>query len=426
MRRRICRAVDRDVAELSGRHGGRLLFVLTFVACVGVQGTFTVTAPASLEASSSPDFESFYRPVAENLLEGRGLTLSGEPALRYPPGYPAVLAAVFVVTGRLGFDGVTGATIFSLVCMGLAAATLVRLAEKVFNLHVAIVTGLLWITYPLHLRTAGSTGSEALFIAILYGCVLVYVLGLIRGIPSWTNVLVTGALAGGASLIRPIGALTGALLAGVLLFVCRTVPLRKRITLGAALLLANLVVVAPWFAWSSAQAGGMVPLSTSGPASVLDGLTIGADPTEPADVDLPAPAQQATESAWRNRESLTSAGAIASFMAKETGQRPLGVLSLLGAKALHALYASESRSLDKLVALVQLPYLLLIGFGLMKARRAEAPARILLVVSLVLFLYFWAMTIAALSIVRYMTPVLGLLLVYAARALSSFSLPRRT
>jgi hypothetical protein len=291
------------------------------------------------------------------------------------------------------------------------------LAEKVFNLKVAVIAGLLWITYPLNLFTASSTGSEALFIAILYACLLVYVLGLIRGNPSWAAVLLTGALAGAASLIRPIGALIGALLAVVLLFICSDVPLRRRFVLGATLVFANLIVIAPWLVWSSARAGEVVPLSTGGPASVLDGLTIGADPSEPSDVDLPASARQVTEIAWREREALTSTGAIASFMFKEMRRRPLGAATLIGAKALHAFYASDSRSLDKVLALMQLPYLLLIGFGLMKARGADTLVRSFLVVSLVLSLYFWVMTVAALSIVRYMTPVLGLLLIFAASVL---------
>jgi len=418
MRRRTSRAdVIGDAVEGSRRYESRLLFVLAFVACVGVQGTFTVTAPASVKAPSSPDYESFYRPVAESVLEGGAFTLSGEPALRYPPGYPAVLAAVFVVTDGLGVDRGTGVTIFSLVCMGLALATLVRLAEKVFNPKVAVIAGLLWITYPLNLFTASSTGSEALFIAILYACLLVYVLGVIRGNPSWAAVLLTGALAGAASLIRPIGALIGALLAVVLLFICSDVPLRRRFVLGATLVFANLIVIAPWLVWSSARAGEVVPLSMAGPASVLDGLTIGADPSEPSDVDLPASARQVTEIAWREREALTSTGAIASFMFKEMRRRPLGAATLIGAKGLHAFYASDSRSLDKVLALMQLPYLLLIGFGLMKARGADTLVRSFLVVSLVLSLYFWVMTVAALSIVRYMTPVLGLLLIFAASVL---------
>lgn len=418
MRRRTRRAdVNEVAAERSGQRASRLLFLLAFVACVAVQGTFTVIAPASLKASPSPDYESFYGPVGENVLEGRGFSLSGEPALRYPPGYPTVLAAVFVVSDGLGIDRGTGVVVLSLICSGLALAALVRLTERVFNLRIAVLTGLLWITYPLNLFTASSTGSEAFFTLILYACVLVYVLELMHGNPSWAAVLLTGTLAGAASLIRPIGALVGVLLAAVLIFVCPDVPPRRRVALGAGLLLANLIVIAPWLIWSSTQAGEGVPLSTGGPASALDGLTIGADPTEPVDVDLPAPAQRVTETAWRQRESLASVGAIASFMGRQIGRRPLEVLSLLGAKALHAWYASESRSLDKALALMQLPYLLLIGYGLVKARRADTLVRFFLIVSLVLSLYFWAMTVAALSIVRYMTPVLGLLLIFAASAL---------
>jgi hypothetical protein len=384
---------------------------------VGLQGVFVAAAPNSLKASSSPDYESFYRPVAENLREGQGFSLSGAPALRYPPGYPTALAGIYAFTDALGLERGTGVTAFSLACMGFAAVALFALTEKVFNIPIAALTTILWITYPLNLFIASSTGSEAFFMVVFYACVLVLFSGLVRGNPTLTTALATGALAGAASLIRPIGVFVGVALAVVLFVVCRSLVLRRRLLLGAAVIFANLLVIAPWLVWSSARAGDIVPLSTAGPASVLDGLTIGADPSEPRDVDLPMSAREVTERAWHERGALTSTAAIASFLLEQSGQRPVGVISLIGGKALHSFYASESRRLDTLLAFVQLPYVVLIGLGLMKARGAEGPVAIFLVVSVVLSLYFWAMTIAALSIVRYMTPVLGVLLAYAGRAL---------
>jgi len=56
---------------------------------------FLALLPNRWSQNESTDFFLFYEPVAHNLIEGKGLVTSdGHPALRYPPGYPLILAGL--------------------------------------------------------------------------------------------------------------------------------------------------------------------------------------------------------------------------------------------------------------------------------------------------------------------------------------------
>ncbi len=67
--------------------------LVVFLLAVVTAASFRSLAPASVRQLEATDFR-WYRQVAENLEAGRGLTFEGEQlAVRYPPGYPIVLAA---------------------------------------------------------------------------------------------------------------------------------------------------------------------------------------------------------------------------------------------------------------------------------------------------------------------------------------------
>jgi hypothetical protein len=70
--------------------------VLVFLASILSTFCFWAILPPQLGINENSDYTSFYEPVARNILAGHGLVTShGIPAVRYPPGYPILLAGIF-------------------------------------------------------------------------------------------------------------------------------------------------------------------------------------------------------------------------------------------------------------------------------------------------------------------------------------------
>ena len=110
-----------------------------------------------------------------------------------------------------------------------------------------------------------------------------------------------------------------------------------------------------------------------------------------------------------------SLGDIATFLGRELLAEPLTVLSLLGFKATRAWYATDAGWWEPLIALIQAPYLILAAGGAVLAWRRAANRHLVLLLLLIIS-YFWMMTVVVLSILRYMTPGMGLLMVFVGLA----------
>src|SRR5713226_4669806 len=73
----------------------RWLVVAILLASVLVTLTFWRILPDSFRLNEQSDYPSYYKPVAQSILAGRGVSRGDEnPATAYPPGYSLFLAGV--------------------------------------------------------------------------------------------------------------------------------------------------------------------------------------------------------------------------------------------------------------------------------------------------------------------------------------------
>ncbi|HUP18904.1 MAG TPA: hypothetical protein VM778_03000, partial [Gemmatimonadota bacterium] len=80
--------------------GGRAAPAAAAILCLATALAYGALGPG---AAPSPDFQRAYLPVAERIVAGAGPTLEdGSPAVRYPPGYPALLAGGLAAGRALG------------------------------------------------------------------------------------------------------------------------------------------------------------------------------------------------------------------------------------------------------------------------------------------------------------------------------------
>ena len=410
-----------------------------FVAGLVAMGAALALAPNSLRpAGGYNDYLSFYKPPAVNLLAGKGFVgLNGRPALHDPPGYPLILAAVYAFADLLhvGREGMVN--VVTVATLAVACVLMFRVGQAMFGRTVGIVAALLWVTYPVELLMAPYRFSEVPFTPVLYLTALVFIDGATKGVPSWRRMVVVGALIGVDALIRPQAILL-VVPYGIALWVLvrrharpKKEPRqedgpqvatrgRRRAVLGlcAVMVVAYGATIAPWEIWVQASTGHTIALSDGGPSAILNGLTVDFHPIdERGHASLPSGVLTVERQVHAHESTLTSTGKIARFMLSQLKAHPGDVLELVAIKAAMAFYGTNSLTHETLIALVQLPYLVLMMAGLVLAWRSGGTRRWMAVFVTMTVAYMWVMTISVLSIVRYMGPVLGLLTPFAALAL---------
>ena len=390
---------------------------MVFVGALVVFSVLPFVIPDSVQPNESKDYSGFYRPVAENVLQGEGLKdMEGGPATRYPPGYPLVLTAVFAAADAVGVSHDIASDAFKVLALAATCLVLFLITRLLFPPPVAWLAALLWATYPINLMVATQPYSEIPFTLVLYVLVFLLLRGVQTGQVTARLTAVVGLLVGVCSLIRPMAILMALPLVAVVWFWSADQSRRRRIALGAALVAGNVLVLAPWEIWAWERTGEVIPLSSGGTESIVAGLTVGSHDDQEGEAGLPADVADLMADAAAQRDSFETTGDIARFLADEFGERPITVVKLMLVKAARSWYATDSLRHESYVALLQLPYLLLAGGGLVLAFRGESFVRRAGALVVVLTLYHWVVTITVTSIIRIMSPVAGLLLPFAAVA----------
>jgi len=190
-----------------------------------------------------------YLVMAENLRHFGTFTYDAvHPVVGKPPGFPAFVAMYLSLIGSLdGFQWLQLALMFSAF---LAVTLAVR---RLWSPRAALlVLGLLVAAWPLHYCTR-NLYSEALFMALTgWG---LYATFRCWRTPSWWLAVVAGALFGLSTYVRPINlAWPVVLLLAALLF------RRSRWRATVIMLVAHLVVVAPWIARNWVTFDRFVPM----------------------------------------------------------------------------------------------------------------------------------------------------------------------
>ncbi|MET0619016.1 MAG: hypothetical protein ABW056_01990, partial [Thermoanaerobaculia bacterium] len=128
---------------------------LVFVTAALCAAAFRAVLPSQTLATNmkeSTDYSSSYEPVARRILQGRGPVMdNGTPLLRYPPGYPFLLAGVFAVSEATGVSEERVLTLLHITSFALAALFLFEIASQLWPWPRTLLTPLAFSSYPLAL-----------------------------------------------------------------------------------------------------------------------------------------------------------------------------------------------------------------------------------------------------------------------------------
>lgn len=359
------------------------------------------------------DYLTFYKPVADNILSGRGIVKEGKLATATPPGYSIILSAILGLSYLLDIAELKLVVIFNLIITAAASLMIFLICQFLFNKKIGLIASFIWLSYPLNLWLVKNPNTEVPFILFLYLGVFLFILSLKK--TSWKYIFLAGIFFGFASLVRPISFLISLVLALFIIFFPRELPKRGKIFLALVLLIGNILAVLPWEIYVLFQTGELIPLSTLGPGAATIGLTFALRPGGAGHkVVVPDDVKALMERA--EAEDFKSGAAIFRFCLKELFSRPIPFLKLLALKASRAWYATSQKWYEGLMLLIQIPYLLTAFLGLIFLVLQKKLRNTILL--LVIILYFWLMTISAHSILRYMLPVMGLVAIFSAVTLN--------
>lgn len=368
----------------------------------------------SQHAIPGTDYLYFYEPVAESILQGKGIPVKENFAIRYPPGYPFFLSMVFYLSQLIGINKLALVVIFNVIITALACCFLFLIADIIFNKKIAFISSFLWMTYPFNLWFIKNPNSEVPFIFLLFLGIWLYILALKKKHLGF--IFLTGVILGFTSLVRPIGLLLPFLLALMIFFLLKEASRKIQFLLVMILLIGNLIIIFPWESYVFSETGRLIPLSTGGPPSIAGGIILLSKEGQGGNrITLSSDVLALTVRA--ENSTLNTMGDILYFSSRELASHPIAFFKLIGLKMVRAWYSTSQMWWEGQILAVQILYLLtgFIGIALgikTFGGRAENIKDIIILLSIIL--YFWGMTILGLSMLRYMVPAMGLLIIFSA------------
>jgi 4-amino-4-deoxy-L-arabinose transferase-like glycosyltransferase len=405
--------------EMRRRHPllvvGTLALIALFVGLIA-----RTLAPTAVRADNS-DYDAFYKPVADSLLRGEGSTINGRAAVRYPPGFPVLLAGAIGFARLVSLPDAFGEAALSLLALVISSLTLFALSEQIHGGAWALVSYLLWIFCPWVAYLVCKPLSDLPFCCFLFAIVwMLCRLFKLANLPPILS-LITGVLIGCSMLIRPMGLFLVPLAVVLVLALGRTLRLRMRVAIGGLICIGSIIAVLPWELWVYQKAHEVIPLSTGAGPSIRDGLAFAWNSQASSAqgrqfvkkyrqrIAVPARAQQVSTDALNNYPRLVTTGGVVRFLSTELRENPDGTIELYLVKAARSWYASDAQTHEGVVLGIQLVLLIMIAGGVWGSWNIGGYCRVCTLLCLSLVLYFWAMTTLVLSILRYMTPAMGLL-----------------
>ncbi|MGE5609156.1 MAG: ArnT family glycosyltransferase [Bacillota bacterium] len=385
-----------------------------FLVAFAVAAVFWLALPRSVRTTRSTDYATVYAPAARNLLAGNGVTTpDGQLLTHFPPGYPCILAAAFQIAHSTHLPENFLLQLLAFTAHALTALLIYRMAVTIWSPRFALVPAILWMTYLPALWFTSVLNSEVAFTPIFYATLLLFWRQLRRPKFSLPAGFLLGLLIGVAMLVRPIAIAVAFILAALLWFHRPMDTRSRRAAAIVVLLLGNLLAVLPWQVYAYLRTGKVLLLSSGGLPSLIDGLTYALPRADRADTPVSREVltvMQQCENAYRSGQ-IRSVSMAFVYLAQQAKEHPLAVLQIFATKAARSWFATDSHHLERPLLILQIPYLLAGLISLILALRWRGPARQMATLSLAFVLYFWAMTILVLSLLRYMTPAMPLLFV---------------
>mgnify|MGYP002624134656 FL=1 len=251
------------------------------------------------ESFAFPDSESYWE-LGRLISQGQKYEFADARAFR-TPGYPLLLAPLFVVFGEE--PPVLAARIVGSLLGGVVVFAVGVLTWKLFDERTGLIAALLCALYPGAIAMSILVLSEAIFCPLMVAQLWCWSAA-VTAQSRRNSVLfasLAGIAAGLATLARPSWLLFTPLAVGLSLVIGKTRSTHLRV--GLAMLMSLVMTMSPWWVRNAVVLHAFVPTTTQVGASLYDGLHPGA--TGASDMRFVPPVREAYRNEWNEQESST-------------------------------------------------------------------------------------------------------------------------
>ncbi len=177
-----------------------------------------------------------YYLLAQNLLEGNGFSLSGNPTAYRMPGYPFLLAGIMALS-----HSPIAIYIFQALCETLTCVFLFFIGKNVFSKKIGLVASAFWATFPVSIFQTHFLLTESCYTTLLTGSMaILFSSHRLKPFP----LILLGTLCGYASLIKPH---TIGLIVVIFIYIIKKEKEYKTIMLQCGvIMIVTLSILSPW------------------------------------------------------------------------------------------------------------------------------------------------------------------------------------
>jgi len=363
-------------------------------------------------ANTIDELEFYYDDVARSVIVGEGFVHSvnprpgcpwgftpGAPFHFVPPLYAWWVALVYFVFGpNILVAKILQGLMDSCVCL-----LLYILARRVTGDNkTALLSALLYAVYPLAIYV-----GQHLYYQVPLNLALIWLVLCLMAPVTWRSGIWSGLALAVSALAKPVTLPLIALLPAVRLVECvrHRIPLRVCLLWCACFTAASIAALAPWTVRNFLVFHRFVPVQHGGGNTIFNGSK-----EEFIDLDVVTYRKRYAQEIAAARDNYSRA-ALNNHL-EHAKKAPLDYMRFLLKKFLFTWYNTESKTKNGLSLMIQAPYLLLAGLGLLSAPRLWLRNGNWYVPALVL--YFCGVYVVFNPFVRYTLAVMPMVIVVAA------------
>lgn len=390
---------------------------------------FALPAVFKLQAVNFSMFPDGYDLIAMNLAEGSGYRMFHDlaPTMVRTPGYVLVLAALFSVFGQ----SLVAAQVMNLCFSAGAAVLTFQIGQRVFaSSRVAVVAALVCFFHPVVVVADSRGGPESMLLLVLTA--MAWLTLRVAEHPTSRHFAYLGAVHGLGMLVKSSVALL--LPVACLWIIYRHSDSRRLVrasVVGSAIAIAvSLTCQTPWIVRNYLLSGHFVPTMTVGGVAAFQGQHVvanrhsgrehGALLDEAADQQVQIAKEMGLDARgyfFQQFPSVSDELAFYSELGSRAWHRYLQEPALLGGALVYNAVAfwiqGRTQAVTTANAVIAAPLLLLAAIGVIRYRRNDV---VLLALGLVLA--YLAPHLFYMSIARYQTPIVPIVVLLAASALA--------
>ncbi len=251
-------------------HPRRLILAILLIAAV-MRLTWVVAIPTRPVS----DFKDYHQ-LAVGLVEGKGyVKADGTPTAYRPPGYAFWLAGIYRLLGPHDLYARLANVLLGVLTCWLTYA----LGRLIFDERVGLLSALIMALFPSLIAWTNILATENLFIPILLGVLLSFILAVKRTGTGWGWLVLCGILTGSLALIRPAALILPGLLFLAYLFQTGArffsrpwwAAAWQAALLSGLVALVMLATILPWSMRNLRALGQFVLIATEGGITLLAG-----------------------------------------------------------------------------------------------------------------------------------------------------------